>query len=558
MFSSSSREAPYPVDTRAVARSAWATGLLWALVYALLATPHLTAQGLYYDEVHQATAAFPFAGSPHVLAAYSINGIPVLNMPYSGAIKSAIYGLGLKATGAPFSILTWRLLGCLFAALGILVMGASAARRLSPLAANAFGFLLATDMTVVLATRHDWGPVALALLLRLLLAAAWLREWNAERASTRGAFIMGLLLGVSLFEKLSSIVIALPVGAAFLLDRRRRTGRSLAAGLAGAIVGSLPLLLVNLHSWRTRGVAISLATSALREKPLPSLREFLPEYAGLGNGASLVQWILGKELPEWIPLQEGSVVLLLCAALVVAGLLAGRSGRTLRAAAVLAALYPLTGLAIEALPAPTSIHHWVIGTPLHYLAFALTLGGARADEPRSRASRVILRWIFKPGLLLLIALRLPPVFAIESYIRADLHSIAFNPETTELAAFANRQPADVPILATEWGIATQMFCLSNGRRASPEIYWDYRGPDDLRRLAQDRPVFFLAAWNGADSHPGVTERALADARALPEFREAPVAETRQWREVRVWRFDRICPSAAECRPDRLDAVPARP
>lgn len=526
-----------------------ATGLLWALAYLLLATPRLTSQGLYYDEVHQATAALAFAGSPHVFAAWSIQGIPVLNMPYSGAIKSAIYGLALRATGFSFSILTWRLLGCLFAALGIFLVCSVAARRLSPAAAHVLGFLLATDMTVVLATRHDWGPVALALLLRLAILAVWLLEWDASRMSARWSFLMGLLLGVAVFEKLSSVVVALPVVAAFLLDRRRRSPRLAIAGLGGGLIGGLPLIAVNLHSWNATRQAISLTAGIESKGAERGVWSFLETYADLGSGAGLASWILGRPLPAWVPSGEGLVVLFLCGVVICAGLAASPDCRRLRGAAVFAALYPMVGLAVEALPARTSIHHWVIGTPLQYAAFALALAGLVAGEGRGRVPRGLLRGAFAPALILLVALRLPAVFAIERDLRAGLHSANFDPETTELAAFANRQPDDSLFIATEWGIGNQIFCLSNGRRLAPEVFWSYRGPDDLRAAAGDRATFFLAGGSGATRRPGATARILADARALGDFRETPVPEAERWREVRLWRFDRIPPAAdAPARP----------
>ena len=55
------------------------------------------------------------------MAAYSIAGIPVLNMPYSGAIKSGLYGAGLRVFDQPFTVSSWRWLGCVISALGIFV-----------------------------------------------------------------------------------------------------------------------------------------------------------------------------------------------------------------------------------------------------------------------------------------------------------------------------------------------------------------------------------------------------------------------------------------------------
>lgn len=520
-------------------RAALAAGLFWALIYLWLAVPRLTAQGLYYDELHQATGSFAWTGAPDGGGAYSIRGIPVLNMPYSGAIKTGIYGLWLRASGHPFSVLSWRLLGCLMAAAGIFIVCSTIARRLGGAAVLLAGFLICTDMTMVLATRHDWGPVALAYLLRLLLIAVWLREWNLDRPGTRGALAIGALLGLAVFEKLSSIVLVLPVGAAFLLDARRRTPRQIGGLIAGGLLGGLPLLLVNVHSWLAGLGLISLRSEVIREKARSALWPFLERYAGLGNGAVLSKWILGQALPDQMPRIEGRVVLFLCAAMAVAALAAPSTARRLRAAGIFALLYVLLAFAIEALPAPTWTHHWVIGTPFQYLALALALSGLLGGEGRGRVAGRVLRWGFMPALVLLLAVRLPPVVAIEGSLSAGLSSEAFDVETTKLGEFVGRQSSDAVFIATGWGVANQVLCLSNARVSIREAFWNYRGPDDLRQLAAGRPSFFLVEWKFRVAHPEETRRMVTDALALPEFREVPVPEASGWHRVHVRRFDRV-------------------
>src|SRR5262245_46027825 len=89
--------------------------LLPAVIFLWLATVRLDAQGLYYDELHQAAGAFTYLGSPpEYFALFPIHGSPLFNMPYSGAIKTAIYGLYLRLVKPEFSVMSWRLIGILF------------------------------------------------------------------------------------------------------------------------------------------------------------------------------------------------------------------------------------------------------------------------------------------------------------------------------------------------------------------------------------------------------------------------------------------------------------
>src|SRR6185369_10158830 len=116
---------------------------------------------------------------------------------------------------------------------------------------------------------HDWGPVALALALRLALLALWVRAWSREHARPYESFAMGLLLGLAVYEKLSSVVLVVPVAAAFLFDGRRRHLRHLALCLLGGLAGAAPLVVVNVHSWVTTHALVSLSSDAFTGEAFP-------------------------------------------------------------------------------------------------------------------------------------------------------------------------------------------------------------------------------------------------------------------------------------------------
>ena len=75
-------------------RSALGTGAAAMLFFVAFTGLRVTAQGLYADELVQATGSFAYVGAqPIVGAVLTIRGIPVLNLEYLGAIKTAVYGL---------------------------------------------------------------------------------------------------------------------------------------------------------------------------------------------------------------------------------------------------------------------------------------------------------------------------------------------------------------------------------------------------------------------------------------------------------------------------------
>jgi hypothetical protein len=135
-----------------------AIGLVASCAFVGLCGINLSAQGLYADEVHQVPAAFAYRGGgewPPRFATAFVRGKPLMTMSYSGAIKSALYGLVLRATGSGFTVEGWRWLGIAAVAATFPAFSLLARRRLSAAGLAIFFALLVTDATVVLECRHD-------------------------------------------------------------------------------------------------------------------------------------------------------------------------------------------------------------------------------------------------------------------------------------------------------------------------------------------------------------------------------------------------------------------
>jgi hypothetical protein len=204
------------------------------IIFVTLATVRLDAQGLYYDELHQATGAFGYLGSspapfvvltvgdilPPLPLVARLKSIPLLTMHYSGATKQAVYGLYLLLVEPKFGVVSWRLTGILVVASALVGFVLLVHRSLSTLSLVALlGFFL-TDVTVILCTRHDWGPVAMALALRLVFIGLWLRVDRIGQPSFFTAFALGALVGVSVYDKLSSVVLIVPLARTVLINNR--------------------------------------------------------------------------------------------------------------------------------------------------------------------------------------------------------------------------------------------------------------------------------------------------------------------------------------------------
>src|SRR5205814_7876335 len=74
---------------RGARRAPVACGIVAAAILVGITAYRLERPGVFYDEVHQATGAFTYIGRPSPLfSLLPIRGLPLLNMPYSGAIKT--------------------------------------------------------------------------------------------------------------------------------------------------------------------------------------------------------------------------------------------------------------------------------------------------------------------------------------------------------------------------------------------------------------------------------------------------------------------------------------
>lgn len=492
-------------------------GLAAAVLFVLLASVRIEAQGPQYDELHQAVGAFTWMGEPPPpVFCMGFGRVCVLNMPYSGAIKTNLYGAWLRVTGSRFTLGSWRLSGILFIAAGIVLFCAFAGPALSSWALAVFLALLLTDGTVLLAGRFDWGPVALSLAIRLALLGLWIGSESGEGATAWSSFGLGGLVGLAVFEKLSALVLV-PVLAAMLFGSpRRRERRHLLAALAGLACGVLPLAAVHLGGLLFLGLPISLGTGPEVDRSPTGSLSFLRGYLTLGEGGVVRAFVLGLERLRWAETLEGVLAVTVC--LVIAGGMVQRRSR----AGIALAGYAAVCLGLYCLPRLTWVHHWILGTPFQYAAVALALPAFLREKGRRKTLGIALMAV----VVLWLAARLPGLVRTERALMAGRASSGWDSSLAELGRFAAERDEGTIFVASDWGVATQILAFSGGRPdLIYELFWRYEGPEQLRRIEAESGARVLYLVRLREPHrtiPGAMERIERDLLTDSRWREVPV------------------------------------
>ncbi len=522
------------------ARDALAIGLAAACAFVGICGINLSAQGLYADEVHQVPAAFAYQGAgswPPFFATAFVRGKPLMTMSYSGAVKPALYGLYLRLTGSGFTVEGWRWLGIAIVAATFPAFSLLARRLLSASGLLVFFGLLVTDATVVLGCRHDWGPVALALALRMAFLGILLHGQGDGPVRPRNTFLLGAVVGFSIYEKLSAVVL-LPALGILLLCRERRTVRHWSACLVGGLAGGMPLLVANYLVFSGTGRLLSTSQVAVQgDKSLAGLAHQLGAYLALGDGALVRRFILGGG-PDFAIAEASLLGVALMAAL---GLRRARPAS--RLPAILIACYLAIGVALFLLPNATWAHHWVIGTPFQYLALAMAIAGRDHPVVRSPRPAFLGRAALLGAVVALMAVRVYGAVELARALGRGDASDAWSPSLTRLGELGAARAGHDVFLAGNWGVGIQMYCLSDG---SPELvreaYLAYEGPTGPAPGTLPDPARIRALYLVLKAPPYMpdtagTRRLIAAIEGRPDLREVPVeADFARLAGVKVRKF----------------------
>jgi hypothetical protein len=518
--------------------AAWGLGLGAALLFVVLASVNLEGQGPQYDELHQATGAFTWLGSPPELFCTAVSSpagpVCLFNMPYSAAFKTHLYGAWLRfVAGGEFSLVSWRLFGILTAAAGFLAFCLLARRALPVWALALFCALVVSDLTVLIDDRFDWGPVAFALLCRMVLLGLWIRG-EAAGPGPGNSFGLGAVAGFATFEKLSSCLLVPAVLWMVLGSPRRRSVRHLAALAVGVAVGAAPLALFNFLVWRTSGKLPSLSAGGLpRDRSFEGFLAYTWDLLTLGQGGIAADFMLGLPPRPWLELAEGILVVAAIGLVALAASSLRASGDEpgtpfLRLAVVSLLAYASIWIGLWLLPRPTWFHHWILATPFQGAAVVLALVGLRQKSVQVKGHARAFGMALAVVAALWLTVRVPAVWRLEKGLARGSFGTAWNPSLAQTGKFAAAHAGPAVFVASDWGVATQIYSYSNGRPwLVYQPFWGYGGPEQLRSIQRNsgKPVLYLVRLDPPRGVvPEATARIERDLAADPAWQEVPVEE----------------------------------
>jgi len=440
------------------------------------------AQGAYQDELHQIQDGMFLLGA-ETRGALQINGIPILSMPYSSALKGILYGLLLKFFLGNFSIVSVRFFGISIYFASIISFNFLTRGILTSRSLLLFNLLLLTDATLALCVRNDWGPVSVSAAARLVFIAILIKLSKNEKEKSL-FFALGLIYGFSVYEKLNNFVLLLPILLFFYLFKTKDV-KAYFLMCFGASLGAAPLFVANIFSYVKQNNFISLQTVAQKQYSLKEFLILLKVY--FFDGYSQVSsFIFGESFSYNF---SGFMILSFFILSYFYYFTYKSHDKKMfiskRIFYIFSTTYFLTPVLLYILPAPIWVHHLMIGTPFQYIAIAFF------SDRIKIIPKIIFRKIICIVLFLLCLLNIITYgdFILNTY-RAKA-SLSWTPSFNKLSDFVKYNSIDAFYVCTTWGVEWNIYCSSPGQKNSMETFWNYSKIDFLKSINQKKYIYLI-------------------------------------------------------------------
>jgi len=455
------------------------------LTFLYFASRNLHSPGLYYDECIFVNAALGGINDDFIYL--RLFNVPVMIMPYIGALKSFMYAPLFSLFGVtPESI---RLPVILLSAGTVSISFLLARRLFGTQLALLFLVLMATDPAFIFNIRLDSGPVALMLFFKMAALYSFFALLDSK--ATRHAWFLVAALALGLYDKLNFIWFVIALGGAALCC----FGSEL-KGLYHCMKRQLlpPLILFVIVFFMAAATSLNLLLGFHGTMPDRTLLEkglfVINLYKGTMNGSAIYNFVSGGSLttPSWV----NYLLIPLPIALLAFTMARNRTSALLTCHQrrvswffLLSAL--LIFIQIVVTREVGGAHHLMMLYPFHHLLvisiFSSLLplcGGVRR------------KLLFTCGAVAIVSITYSQLKTDDAYASVfagkSTFSTRWDPHIYALADYLKNSPADV-VVSTDWGIHVQLFCLAD--RQSRLSYLDaWPAFKELAKYPADRQQWF--------------------------------------------------------------------
>lgn len=479
-------------------------------VFLAFGVPRLDEPGLQYDEVLFVNAAIGADRDTFVSLRAPVLDVPVMVMPYIGALKSWLWAPVFAIGGvSPWTV---RLPSLLIVAATIAVTYAWSARLFGAATAIVTAVLMACDPAQLMHARIDWGPTSLMGLFKALLLLGTM-QWLHDGAR-RGLWLAVVAAALGLFDKLNFVWTVVAIAGAAItcygatLRRQARTHRG--ASRAAAVAFGLVALAFGAYTRTYLPMGeqwVGLAEIPDRLLVVRSLLGFIT------RGDDVFFVVYRQMLPA--AEQHATIVFGGLAVGVIGGLMRGGMGNRLRGLAFLGVAQVLLFVQIVVTRQATGPHHAMMMSPLGLVTIAALLS-APFDDPGNVPSRRLARAVMATTILAIAGTGL---LVDRQYVDAIRTALPPAPawdarSQRELVAFAAGRP-DAQFVNVDWGTHTGLLALSQGRTRTLDRWPVFRGELTPAQIAywanqiRSRPTLFVVHAAGREVFPETRVHLLA-------------------------------------------------
>jgi len=489
------------------------------MYFVIMASRHITLPGLYYDEVLFVNAA---TGGVHDgFVANRILGVPIMLMPYVGALKAWLYFPIFSLFGiSPASIR----LPTIFIALLTLGLTFNLARlTFRPNYSALLVLLMAIDPIFIIMSKLDSGPTVLMMFFKTL--ALWFFFRLLLTSSQRYMWGLAITCALGLYDKLNFIwfMLALVLAAALVFGRELR---QLAVHQRSRLTSPVAMFFLVLVGSGFYAAQLLAQTQQPGTRLLQRLALVSGLYRSTMNGTDV--WFMARPFDHGTLVNWTTVGVL--GTIAVAGvwhLGRRRQARPLLLSERAVVFYLLVFVTILGQLLLTNAaeypHHIMMLYPFHLVlligvasSFSDTnlVGSPSSEWPRAAsllasATRYKLGSVFIQHSPVHVAFGAVATSLVVSQVvlgfryQKAIDDRAFNrmwsPAIYQLARYVERRNVDV-IVSADWGIHNQVFALSEreGRERYADLWQEFMWltPENGRRIAEKyfvgRRVFVLA------------------------------------------------------------------